>query len=107
MRKFLLFTTTLLWGTVLFAQDYWSQHTDAARIVTDKAVARISFPTEYRLFDLNKTPLRNELFRVVGNTSRHTTIITLPNADGQLEQFQVVEASNFEPALQAQFPEIR
>ena len=31
----------------------------------------------------------------------------LPNADGQIEQFEVFEASNFEPALQAQFPEIR
>ena len=34
-------------------------------------------------------------------------MIVLPNADGQYEQFEVFEASNFEPDLQAQFPEIR
>src|SRR5204863_3431064 len=34
-------------------------------------------------------------------------VIYLPNAEGNYEQFEVFEASNFEPALQAQFPEIR
>ena len=108
MRRILLFTTLLLCSTVMLAQDnYWSSHTDPGRIITDKSVARLSFPKEFRLFDLNKTPLQNELFKVVSNASKHSTIISLPNADGQIEQFEVVEASNFEPALQAQFPEIR
>ena len=31
----------------------------------------------------------------------------MPNAEGEIEQFQVFEASNFEPDLQARFPEIR
>jgi hypothetical protein len=107
MRRIVLSATLLLCGSVLFAQTYWSSHTDAARITTDKAVARLSFPTEFKLFDLNKAPLQNELFRVVNNGTNHSTIISLPNVDGQIEQFEVVEASNFEPALQAQFPEIR
>jgi hypothetical protein len=34
-------------------------------------------------------------------------VISLPNANGDLEQFEVYEASNFEPELQAKFPEIR
>ena len=70
MRRILLFTTMLLCSTVIFAQDYWSSHTDATRIITDKAVARRSFPTEFKLFDLNKTPLQNELFKVVSNAAR-------------------------------------
>src|SRR5688572_4299095 len=108
MRRILLFTMTmLLCSTMLFAQNYWSSHTDAGRITTDKAVARLSFPKEFKLFDLDKTPLRNELFKVVDNASKHSTIISLPNADGQIEQFEVFEASNFEPALQARFPGIR
>ncbi|SEV89602.1 Por secretion system C-terminal sorting domain-containing protein [Chitinophaga sp. YR573] len=107
MRNLLLFATALLCSTLSFAQDYWRPHTDAARIVTDKAVARLAFPTDFKLFDLNLTPLRNEVFKTVGNTSAHSTIISLPNADGQIEQFEIIEASNFEPALQAQFPKIR
>jgi hypothetical protein len=107
MKRILLFATLLLCSTLMFAQDYWSSHTDASKITTDKAVARRSFPREFKLFDLNKNPLQDELFKVVDNTSRHSTIISLPNADGQIEKFEVVEASNFDPALQAQFPEIR
>ena len=34
-------------------------------------------------------------------------MISIPNAGGELEQFEVFEASNFEPDLQARFPEIR
>ncbi|HEY8918288.1 MAG TPA: zinc-dependent metalloprotease family protein, partial [Chitinophaga sp.] len=107
MRKVLLFAAALLCSTISFAQDYWRPHTDAARITPDKAVARLAFPAEFQLFDLSFTPFRNEAFKTVRNASAHATIISLPNADGQMEQFEIVEASNFEPALQAQFPEIR
>ena len=107
MKKVLLFAAALLCSTLSFAQNYWRPHTDNARITPDKAVARLAFPTEFQLFDLNFTPLRNEVFRTVNNASAHATIISLPNADGEIEQFQITEASNFEPALQAQFPEIR
>jgi len=107
MKKVLLFAAALLCSTLSFAQNYWRPHTDNARITPDKAVSRLAFPTEFQLFDLNLTPLRNEIFRTVNNASAHATIISLPNADGEIEQFQITEASNFEPALQARFPEIR
>ncbi len=87
---------------------YWSQHNESSRVTPDKAVARQSFPKEFKLFDLNTDPLRQQLFSIVGTTaSRHSTVITLPNANGGFEQFEVYEASNFDPALQARFPEIR
>ena len=86
----------------------WSSHTKTASIVTDKAVARKSFPTAFKLFDLATNSFMQELFSVVGNNAnRHSVVISLPNADGQIEQFEVFEASNFEPALQDRFPEIR
>jgi hypothetical protein len=44
---------------------------------------------------------------VVDNSASHSTVISLPTPTGSIEQFSVVEASNFEPALQARFPEIR
>ncbi len=90
------------------AQNYWKTNTGSAtgKIITDKAVARQSFPKEFRLFDLNINPLHQELFSVA-NRSRNSAVISLPNAEGQMEQFEVFEASNFEPALQARFPEIR
>src|SRR5690349_10787950 len=107
MRKLLLFATALLCSELSLAQDYWRPHTDATRITTEKAVARLAFPTDFKLFDLNFNPLRNEVFRAAGNAPTPSTIISLPNGDGQIEQYEIVEASNFEPALQARFPEIR
>lgn len=110
MRKHLLFFVGILFSFIAQAQEknYWSARKDANRIPTDKAVSRQSFPTSFKLFNLVPEPLRQELFSVVDNRSgNHVAVITLPNADGQLEQFEVVEGSNFEPALQAQFPGIR
>jgi hypothetical protein len=89
------------------AQQYWSSRSSNSVTTTHKAVARQSFPRDFKLFELNVQSLRQQLFAVVNNQSRHSTIISIPNADGQMEQFEVFEASNFEPELQAKFPEIR
>ena len=110
MRKILnLSLIVTLYSFSAYAQTdkFWSSHNDVGRIVTDKAVARLSFPKEFKLFNLNIDPLRQDLFSVVDNHAMHSTIISLPNADGLIEQFEVFEASNFEPDLQAQFPTIR
>ncbi|WP_395063321.1 reprolysin-like metallopeptidase [Flavobacterium sp.] len=112
MKKNLLLTfLTLLCAATGFSQTdrLWSSHSaDDKNITTDKGVARQSFPKEFKLFDLNIEPLRQNLFSIVDNqSSKHSTIITLPNANGGLEQFEVFEASNFESDLQAQFPTIR
>ncbi|MBK8465463.1 MAG: peptidase [Chloracidobacterium sp.] len=80
---------------------------DTINIVKDKAVARASFPVDFKLFNLNIEPLRQQLFSVIDGRSQQSAIISLPNADGQIEMFEVFEASNFEADLQAKFPEIR
>lgn len=103
----LLFAISSIVG---FAQknNAWTTHVGTNdKITTDKGVARQSFPKIFRLYDLNFENLRQNLFSVIENTSKHSTIISLPNADGSIEEFEVYEASNFEPDLQAQFPEIR
>ena len=90
-------------------QNSWSVNNESRNnIATDKAVARLSFPKEFKLFNLNIEPLRQQLFSIVGSDAlQRSTVIFLPNADGEYEQFEVFEASNFEPDLQARFPEIR
>ncbi len=90
-------------------QNVWTLNTEnRAQIAKHKAVARQSFPTEFKLFNLNIEPLRQQLFSIVDSNSRQqSTVISLPNADGNIEEFEVYEASNFEPELQAQFPQIR
>lgn len=98
-------------GSLPFAasaqQDrYWSSTDVSSVAVKNKTVARQSFPKTFLVYNLNMDLLKQQLFTVTGRPG-HTTVITLPGADGQIEQFRVVEASNFVPELQARFPEIR
>ena len=109
-RTYKVLLAVLIASTVSFeasAQEgYWSLRSEKSGVVTDKAVARLAYPREFKLFDLNVGPLRQHLFTIVDRAGR-STVISLPNADGNIEQFEVFEASNFEPDLQARFPEIR
>lgn len=110
MRKVPVLTLlSVLITTVAFSQaNYWSANTESrSAIPTDKAVARSTYPKEFKLFNLTAAPLRQQLLSVVDSRSSKSTIITLPNAAGGFEQFEVYEASNFEADLQAKFPDIR
>jgi chitodextrinase len=110
MKKSLLSILLFSITNLTFSQSdrLWSANVGRSEAMTkDKAVSRISFPKEFKLYNLNIDALRSDLFVVVGNRSSHSTVISLPNADGTIEQFEVFEASNFEPDLQAQFPQIR
>ncbi len=90
-------------------QVVWTPNSESlARITPHKAVTRLSFPRVFRLYDLDAEPLRQRLFSIVDSGARaQSVIISLPNANGEMENFEVWEASNFEPDLQAQFPDIR
>ena len=112
MRKLIVLASlAALTSTSAFSQAdrFWSaNHDNRSAIATDKAVTRLSYPKDFKLFNLNAAPFRQELFAVAGpNRSKSSTIVSIPNADGNLEDFEVVEASNFEADLQAQFPGIR
>ncbi|HEX2628413.1 MAG TPA: hypothetical protein VHM26_05370, partial [Chitinophagaceae bacterium] len=81
MKKLVLSVLSLGLFLTATAQNYWSARTDGRNITTDKAVARLSFPNQFKLYDVNESPLRQQLFSVAGNTTNHSTIISLPNAD--------------------------
>ena len=106
MYKFTFLVISLLFCSLVFGQKkYWQANDANSLITTNKAVARQSFPAAFKLFQLNIDSLRHDLFTVTDN--RQSTLIMLPNADGGIELYEVFEASNFEPDLQAQFPGIR
>jgi hypothetical protein len=98
---------TLLPSLAAAQSTYWSPVTSGKEgIVTGKGLTPQSFPKESRLFRLTLDPLSRQLHSITDNRE-YSTVISLPNADGNLERFEVFEASNFEPELQARFPEIR
>ena len=110
MKKPLLLILVLLLNTVLFAQSKnWTKVSTSRAIVKNKNVSRLSFPNEFQLYQLNIGNLvetvKNAPQRLNSNSSN--IVITVPNKSGNLERFQVFEFSNFAPALQAQFPNIK
>ncbi len=110
-RQLLLAAALLLFAASGFSQTdrFWSRSTDnKSSIIADKATLRQSYPKVFTLYHLNLESFREQLLSIVDNRSaKRSAVISLPNAAGGLEDFEVVEASNFEPALQAKFPQIR
>ncbi len=82
---------------------------DKNELVPNKTVLRESFSTDFIVMETNFSNLKSSLIlapdRFTSSTSN--VEISLPNVNGQIERFQIFEASNFAPELQAQFPEIR
>ena len=111
MRKLLFGLLAMFTLQLANAQqnNFWtSRDAGVVQITANRAAQRASFPANYKLFDLNMTAFRQEMMSVAGTArTKSATTITLPNADGGLETFELVEASNFEPALQERFPDIR
>jgi len=109
MKKILLFFAFLSIAFSGFAQQEnpWKARTDRQGLILEKSVARKTFPSDFKLFNLELPVLRRQLLTIVGNRQKHSLNIILPNVEGEFEEFEVVEASNFDPELQAKFPEIR
>src|SRR5262252_7995774 len=86
-----IFIVSTISLTASAQQNFWSVNNESPNnIATDKAVARQSFPKEFKLFNLNIEPLRQQLLSIVGSDARQgSTVIVLPNADGGYEQFEV------------------
>lgn len=59
-------------------------------------------------FKLNEEQIKQNLANAPERFSNLPgVIVSIPNAQGKMEQFEVWESSNFAPELQAKFPEIR
>ncbi|WP_333876639.1 zinc-dependent metalloprotease [Flavobacterium sp.] len=108
MKKSTLLFFFLLSVTV-FAQHATWEKVAAQNLVPLKQVQRTTFPTAFSLFTTNVASLKSALQSAPNRlTAKHSaTIITVPNATGGTERFQMFEFSNFAPELQAQFPNIR
>ncbi|ESU29046.1 fpp1 protein [Flavobacterium limnosediminis JC2902] len=111
MKKILLFSFVAFLGTLASeaqTEKVWKPSPDQ-KIESSKKVKRSSFPSEYKLFQLDLQLLRSTLNQAQSRFDKNPKgiIISIPNAEGNLERFEMFEASNFDADLQAQFPNIR
>jgi len=111
MKKLLLTTVLVFSFFVLNAQvnTMWQQ-VEGKTIENKTKVKRASFPQDYKLWKLDLQNLKNKLRNapVRGEVKGvSNVIIFLPNADGQLEKFRVLETPIMEPELAAKYPTIK
>ncbi|MGX7668798.1 reprolysin-like metallopeptidase [Flavobacterium pedocola] len=108
MKKLLLIAMLQLTAVSLFSQEKQFWNPTVLIPSTEKSVLlREDFPKEYKTFTLQFPQLQRELAKISGKVTAEKLTISVPNEKGTLEQFRVSEASIMEPALQAQFPNIR
>jgi hypothetical protein len=111
MKKLLLLNVLILFSVSMFAQTNknWKEVSKKEVIQVSKLVERESFPTEFNLYQVNIESLKLSLLSAPDRkvTAKSSTIISLPSVKGNMERYEVYEASNFDTELQAQFPNIR
>jgi hypothetical protein len=81
---------------------------DDERSITSERVKDGPYSENQKFIQFNANLFKSQLAAVATIASGKAGVeILLPNAEGQFEKFLVWESSNFEPALQAQYPDIR
>lgn len=108
MKRISFFTIAILFTSIqTFAQNhnFWKEH-GIGILNVGKAATRTNFPTDYKLFDADLGAMQSYLSASL-RTNPKQILFSLPNAYGTIEEFELTEASNFEPDLQSRFSEIR
>lgn len=106
MKKSLLFFFLFFSLVNIYAQNtiLWEK-VNGSSLIGKKAILTNSDQLHYKL---NSELMAAKLSATTKVTVENSTIeITIPNTSGVLERFLVWESSNFEPELQAKYPEIR
>ena len=111
MKKKLLIFIMAFYSLIINAQQksLWNK-IDEKAIENETKVGRASFPKEFTLWNLNlqvlKEQLRNAPIRGEFQGTSNV-VIQLPNAEGKLERFSVLETPIMEKGLAEKFPTIK
>ena len=109
MKKKLLSIALIAISSIAFAQErssFWKPSTKSNKPMLE---SRMQLP-EKNLFDLDSNALMNALVDAPARSATaklSSVILSLPNAEGQMERFRVYENSILDPVLAAQYPNIK
>ncbi|MFV7233955.1 reprolysin-like metallopeptidase [Flavobacterium sp. ZB4R12] len=109
MKRIILFFIIVLSNSTIHAQNGspWKRINQDMVGVSDRNGAKPSADNQL-LFKLDEVAIKQSLEPLQNKTAKENRIeIAVPNRNGVLEKFLVWEYSNFEPELQAKYPDIR
>lgn len=110
MKYRLLSIALLAFTSSTFAQSggsFWKASSKKSNVVTTQRGAVL--PTK-NLFDLDIDGLKNAVLHSPKrgiNSVKSNVIVSFPGAEGQLERFRILEASNMEQGLAERYPDIK
>lgn len=106
MKSKLLLLCSLLLTVLSFGQqNYWTKIT---RNSSDELRPRWTNPKVFSLYQVDLDKIKNDLEKAPKRFSGdESLVLKFPDSDGNIRNYIVQEASIMEPALQAQFPEMR
>ncbi|GAK92823.1 hypothetical protein JCM19298_3311 [Nonlabens ulvanivorans] len=104
--KYLLTIVVLFNFAFAEAQNFWQS---VSQIPTENLETRNFTPENYLLFDLNLDGLKQSIAAApMRFTSNHSTIvISMPNADGDFNNFEIFETQMMDTSLSAKYPDIK
>ena len=73
---------------------FWSKYNAQTNKImeTDKATTRESFPKQFDLYNLDINAIRKTIFSGLNKSNTNKVIITLPNVNGKLEEFELFDS---------------
>ncbi|HEU4789934.1 MAG TPA: zinc-dependent metalloprotease family protein, partial [Flavobacterium sp.] len=109
MNRFLFCLGLLAVSFVGFSQakSSWTAVSSSQRGISQKQEGDLGLEGQLS-YTLNEVEFKQSLEILHSGVSTAKSIaVAIPNSAGKIEQFNVVESSNFTPELQAKYPEIR
>ena len=109
MKKITLILFAIFSFAMSFGQSGWTKISESDVAMMEK-VNRSSFPKTYQLFNLDLEVFKSQLVGAPvrgGFVGRSQQLIYLPNAQGKLERFYVMETPIMEEGLAQKFPMIK
>ena len=108
MKRIILFLIVVAINSTICAQNGspWKR-IDQEKVALSNRISTNPSADNELLFKLDEVVMRQYLEPLQNKTEKGRIEISIPNGNGVLEKFSVWESSNFEPELQAKYPEIR
>ena len=111
MRRLLLICALIVCAVIMVSAqqpNFWSPVNEST--ISKDLFANRFKPEAYKIFQLNdlsfRTEMQNAPSEKIQRVSRSSFIISIPDADGKIERFRVVEAPVMDPQLAAKYPGI-
>jgi chitodextrinase len=109
MKNKLLLVAAIAITSFSYAQSGKTTWKETSQKANEVVVANKQTLRNPKLFELDVNSLRQSLSNapIRFTSTKSNVVVSFPNAEGQLERYQIFESSNMDPALAARYPEIK